>query len=273
MSAVKKILVVGLKGSGKLSLLKKLTGSLPIDIPPDGHGGVTHEHAIKNQYYEALVDIWVEEFDEGGVDDLCTSYCSQEAAEVRASLGVLVLTFRKNQPEELITRLLEAIKAVGDLCPSDTRLLAVGSVGTIGGNSVDAQRESSRADTAWDDLCIDEGFEYIDLDASGKNSFGEKVGIDRLKETVETCDWSDTTIDPGEEELLADLMAEDASLNKHLLDQDLEPQDGNSQEASVDKLEKMIQRVLMAREHIQDLTAEEKQRAASKLLADVMRMP
>lgn len=240
MSALKKILVVGKKSSGKLTFLEKLTGSLPGEIPRDSHGGVTHELQIKNKYYEAQIGIWVDEFDETGVQEFVTSYCSDEAAEVRAIIGVLVVTFCKDQSKESVSQLLDSIKSVVDLCSPEALVLAVGKSGR-------SEHKEEESDAAWDDLCLDEGFEYIDLEATGKNTFGEHTGVERVKGAIGACDWSAAAMDPSEEELLASMMAEDTAMNKHLLDEDFESQGTNFEEASVEELEKMMQRVMMAR--------------------------
>jgi hypothetical protein len=58
----------------------------------------------------------------------------------------------------------------------------------------------------WEDLCRESGFEYIDSEAKGRNEYGgaslgrlwrrmltdmtEPVGLGRLKEAVETTDWT-----------------------------------------------------------------------------------
>lgn len=42
----------------------------------------------------------------------------------------------------------------------------------------------------WEDLCRDcGGWEWIDSEATGKNEFGENVGLGRLKEALEANEW------------------------------------------------------------------------------------
>ena len=42
----------------------------------------------------------------------------------------------------------------------------------------------------WEDLAREcGGWEYIDAEATGTNEFGEKVGMDRLKEALEATEW------------------------------------------------------------------------------------
>lgn len=244
-TSVKKILVVGPKRSGKLSFLEALTGTLPSAIPADSHGGLTHEFTIRNQYYEAIVGIWIEEFedDRAGLTEFVASYGSDEAAVVRDSLNVLVVTFRENSDKDKVIQLLESVKTVADKCLPETLLLAIGTSSKAGRGSAGSQD----GETAWEDTCLDEGFEYIDLAASGKNTFGEKRGVERVKEAIEACDWSEQASDPSEEELLADLLKEDSILNEHLLDSGEPQKPINLDEAKIEDLELMMHRMLAAR--------------------------
>lgn len=42
----------------------------------------------------------------------------------------------------------------------------------------------------WEDLCREcGGWEWIDSEAIGKNEFGEKVGMERLREALEAYEW------------------------------------------------------------------------------------
>ncbi len=45
-------------------------------------------------------------------------------------------------------------------------------------------------DDKWEDLCREcGGWEWIDIEATGKNEFEEKVGLERLQETLEANEW------------------------------------------------------------------------------------
>lgn len=48
----------------------------------------------------------------------------------------------------------------------------------------------------WEDLSLDcGGWEWIDSEAKGKNEFGENVGFERLKETLEANEWDGGDVD------------------------------------------------------------------------------
>lgn len=75
----------------------------------------------------------------------------------------------------------------------------------------------------WEDICTNTGFEYVDFEKNGKNEFGEKVGIHRVRESLEACEWESAEgIDLGEddddEEGFGGFAAEEAEMNMELFD-------------------------------------------------------
>lgn len=48
----------------------------------------------------------------------------------------------------------------------------------------------------WENLCLEcGGWEWIDSEAKGKNEFGENVGLERLRETLEANEWDGGNLD------------------------------------------------------------------------------
>lgn len=41
----------------------------------------------------------------------------------------------------------------------------------------------------WDDLCMEHGFEFVDIEAKGKNQFGEETGIKRVEDALKAQEW------------------------------------------------------------------------------------
>lgn len=127
----------------------------------------------------------------------------------------------------------------------------------------DEQEEEEEVEEDWEDLCLDRGFEYINLSSHGKNEFGESQGIERAREAMSACDWRISTDDDddaafsdeggeeddhyGQETSLAELMAEDELMNRTLLGTDALAHGLDPEEASIEDLEQMMQRVMMAR--------------------------
>lgn len=90
-----RVLVVGQPKSGKMGLLKHLTGEYPRNTE-HGHAGLQHHYYISNKYYSAKVDIWVDEFggkEQDSVEQWVDMFCSEEAKEVRDVIGAVVYTF------------------------------------------------------------------------------------------------------------------------------------------------------------------------------------
>lgn len=68
-----------------------------------------------------------------------------------------------------------------------------------------------------EELCLDLGFEYIHMDATGKNEYGEKLGLERAKEALEANEWSASTIgDEDDEEGIGGIDDEQAQMNAEL---------------------------------------------------------
>lgn len=74
----------------------------------------------------------------------------------------------------------------------------------------------------WEDICTDTGFEYVDFDKTGKNEFGEKVGVHRIREALEACEWDSAEgldlgeDEDGDEEAFGGFAAEEAEMNMEL---------------------------------------------------------
>ena len=71
----------------------------------------------------------------------------------------------------------------------------------------------------WEEVAMEYGFEYVDFEASGKNEFGEAMGVQRVREALEACEWeSADTLDFGEdgEGFEGSFAAEEAEMNVEL---------------------------------------------------------
>jgi hypothetical protein len=75
----------------------------------------------------------------------------------------------------------------------------------------------------WEEIAMEHGFEYVDFESKEKNEFGEKVGVPRVREILETCEWEssegldvDLGGDDDEEEGFGGFAAEEAEMNMEL---------------------------------------------------------
>ncbi|KAK1253313.1 hypothetical protein MKX07_001390 [Trichoderma sp. CBMAI-0711] len=197
ISNPRRILAVSLEGSEHhLSrVIKDLTGSSP-EPASTSLAGTTHDLNLKTSYYTASVPIWLDII--ASPSEWASSFLSDEAREVLAVLGGLVLVFAipSASPAALTAdnQLPSLIRHVGSVLQKglggwdwDGVRLAVG----IGEGDADA----------WDELCSEFGMEFVQLKSGQKekNEFGEKTGIPRVKEALESNDWEQLNGGPGSE--------------------------------------------------------------------------
>ncbi|KAL7967952.1 alpha and gamma adaptin binding protein p34 domain-containing protein [Trichoderma sp. SZMC 28014] len=187
ISNPRRILAVSLEGSeSHLSrLLKDLTGSSP-ESSSASLAGITHDLELKTSYYTASIPIWLDII--ASPSEWASSFLSEEAREVLAVLGGLVLVFaipnekpavltQDDQPPSLIRHVGSVVqKGLGGWEWDGVRL-AIG----IGEGDADE----------WDELCVEAGLEFIQLKSGQmeKNEYGEKTGIPRVREALESNDW------------------------------------------------------------------------------------
>ncbi len=91
--AMKRILVIGRRHSGKLRFVRALTGSLPDVISDESHGGLIHDYRFKNRYFSANVPLWIDEITAGdqALEEFVALYSSEEGEEVMEHVGAIVL--------------------------------------------------------------------------------------------------------------------------------------------------------------------------------------
>ncbi|PNP53532.1 hypothetical protein THARTR1_06226 [Trichoderma harzianum] len=231
ISNPRRILAVSLEGSEQhLSrVIKDLTGSSP-EAASTSLAGTTHDLELKTSYYTASIPIWIDLI--ASPSEWASSFLSEEAREVLAVLGGLVLVFAipnakpatlsgDNDTPSLIRHIGSVVqKGLGGWEWDGVRL-AVG----IGEGDADE----------WDELCAEAGLEFVQLKSGqkDKNEFGgmvtrehfhttltiyywptrysittgvtilltadaftEKTGISRVKEALESNDWDQLNDDP-----------------------------------------------------------------------------
>ncbi|PON26823.1 hypothetical protein TGAM01_v204324 [Trichoderma gamsii] len=187
ISNPRRILAVSLEGSeSHLSrVLKDLTGSSP-ESSSASLAGITHDLELKTPYYTASIPIWLDVI--ASPSEWASSFLSEEAHEVLAVLGGLILVFvipnekpaaltRDDQPPSLIRHVSSVVQDGLGGWNWDGVRLAIG----IGEGDADE----------WDELCAEAGMEFVQLKSGQmeKNEFGEKTGIPRVREALESNDW------------------------------------------------------------------------------------
>ncbi|PHH76234.1 hypothetical protein CDD82_4072 [Ophiocordyceps australis] len=176
--------------------IKELTDTVP-EATSSSLAGSTHDLPIKTSYYTATLPVWLDLVDDP--EAWAASFLSDEAAEVLAALGAVVVVFGQGDEEQI--KLL--LRQVG-------RVLDEG----LGGWEWDGVRLAVGFDVAgdeeWEEICAEAGLEFVRV-AEGEetlNEFGEKMGVARVKEALEANDW-----EMGADQLLDDDTQDSDSLD------------------------------------------------------------
>lgn len=183
-----RILVLGASNSGKLTLVKALTGGLPsIPESASSHAGLSHSHVIRTQYYETTIPIWIDEVPAGAkeIETWLQEYCGEEAAEVRDCLGAIIFTFREDDEVERVKNQIGALQKL------------VNKLGWNWGGSGDGvafvMRMPAKAEAArdWSDIADakEGGWEVLGFSDTDRDEYGETTGLERLKEGLEANNW------------------------------------------------------------------------------------
>ncbi|TKX24933.1 hypothetical protein C1H76_2886 [Elsinoe australis] len=273
----RRLLVVGKPECDMSGLIAKLTGQKPNKDISGSVAGSIHEWQLKTNYYSADIPIWIDELADLG--QWKAEFSKSEAKEVIEALGGWIYCFNKPSatPTEPglglnheVQATIAAIESVIETACGygwDGMKLAVAM-------SAPGVKSSSLDYDEWEELCLDQGFEYIDADATGKNDFGEAVGLERLKDAVKTNDWepqiSSALDDDGEAgdfgegnfgmeeaEMNAELWGLKASLLTGTEEDDERPE---NQKVDVDSLETLMRQAMSIKEASMDLPLEERKR-------------
>lgn len=288
----RRILVVGAPGCGALDVVKDLTGTAPEPDLSGSCAGLTHEWDVKTAYYSATVPVWIDEVT--NVEDWKTEFMKPEAKEVVDAVGAWVYLFRLTADRKAGKEVEETMKALQEVTEehagygADNVMLAIAMP-----ESKDAGPMSKDAREQLDDMAIQYGFEFVESGATGTNEFGEKQGLERMKEALEANSWdadggdsddlaglgldgSDDGIgDFGHEEaeMTAELFGMKASLMGHE-DDDAEgfaaELEQDRQQAQVDDLDMMMSKLMAVREQTADMPEAQRKRIAAKAVREVM---
>ena len=164
----RKILIIGRPKSGKLSLVKALTSSLPSGLVHETtpHAGLTHTIELTTRYYSTEAGIWIDEIPEV-TESWLNEYLSEEAIPVLQSLAAVILTVNPatSKPDDELA-ILKKLNDRGEEIEWDGTCIIVGKQSSETASAADF---SSR--------CEDEAIEYIDLNQSGQNEYGGPLSL------------------------------------------------------------------------------------------------
>lgn len=184
-----------------------------------------------------------------------------------AAVGAWVYVFRKpvdKAAREEVVRTMEAVqevveKGVGWAWEGVCLAVGVGAGGVVATTEHDG--DGAWGLEEWEDAAREWGFEYVDAEAvveGGRNEFGERVGMGRVREALEANEWEggDEGVEgsegeEGEEDWSKTFAAEEAEMGMELLGlktavnggEEASGDAGEDEGAQVEELERMMSKL------------------------------
>ncbi|KAI1819662.1 hypothetical protein F4861DRAFT_123690 [Xylaria intraflava] len=212
-----------------IRVLRDLTGTAP-EQTSTSLAGASHSLSIKNTYYTAEVPIWLDLI--SSPSEWSASFLSPEAKEVLQVLGAVIVVFALpvHAHSEEGKAAQDLIKQVGKVTKDGlggwdwdgvSLCLGVGEIDDV---------------NVWEDCCSEVGLEFVQVrnqSTPSRNEFGEKTGIPRVLEALESNDWEytpDYDLGSDFEDIDAEMDARERAregdkLNKDTESDDLDPKD------------------------------------------------
>ncbi|KAF9152028.1 hypothetical protein BG015_005882 [Linnemannia schmuckeri] len=151
------------------------------------HSGVTIPWTIDTKYYSVEVDFWIDETEAHGSAELERMIESGDLDEMGAVVEAVVFCFSKNQPSTFHD-IKPWLAFVERHEPSIT--LCVATDAPMDQENAQESRLESDVVEDFDDWCLANGFEFIDLQDQPMNSnLDEHVGLDRILEALAAHMW------------------------------------------------------------------------------------
>jgi hypothetical protein len=233
---------------------------------------------IENKFYTADVSIWIDIINPDGMRKWADEFSSEEAAVVRASIGAYVVLLERGEGRsgwDKVERVLKEVDRVTSIVEAEAieegepveEEEPVGEGEPVGEEeSVEEEKECDAVllgvllgcAAGEDDEGFVLGFEIVDAAATGKNEFGEKVGVERVREALEANSWAgkkgeDIDVEKLEKELgigLGDDLEGGFEIGKDEMDEMRKPifgWDGGDEEEGVEEMGAIMSKVLALR--------------------------
>ncbi|CAB4413486.1 unnamed protein product [Rhizophagus irregularis] len=180
-----KILVLGRRGVGKLSIIKQLLSitNQSIDsfnIEDKNHSGIKIPWNINTKYYNAKVDFWIDEtLHKDHVNKEVIQGYENEENGIGKVVDAILFIFKKDEPTTF-DDIKVFLPFIQQYDPAIT--LAIGT-----GKNV-----HNINDDSYEDWCLENGFEYVDMDTK-KENIDERIGIERILEALQSNMWEGLT--------------------------------------------------------------------------------
>ncbi|KAF2011229.1 hypothetical protein BU24DRAFT_435773 [Aaosphaeria arxii CBS 175.79] len=282
----RRILALGAPDAGVLTLLKELTGSTPSAVS-NTIAGLTHDFPLTTKYYTATLPIWIDEIPSTTL--WRDEFSKPEAREVVSALGAWIFCFRKPVSEEDVTAIRDVLSAIADVIEKAMGYAAGDQVCLAVAMPQSTTPYLEKSGEEWEEVCLEYGFEFVDFEKSGKNEFGEEMGVKRVRAALEANDWEggggagsddeggllsfdgEEGFDAEESEMGREFFGLRSALDasRHFDDDDGE-EDGD-EEGQVEELENMMRKMVAIKEMGEGMPEAERKRFAAKAVSDLMK--
>ncbi|GJJ68035.1 alpha- and gamma-adaptin-binding protein p34 [Entomortierella parvispora] len=161
--------------------------------PRQDHSGVTIPWTIDTKYYSVQVDFWIDETESQGTAELERMIEAGDLDEMGTVVEAVIFCFSKNQPSTFHD-IKPWLAFVERHEPSITLCVATDAPMHELSGANNATEMASSADNEYiedyDDWCLGNGFEYIDLQEQPEDmAQDEHVGLDRILEALAAHMW------------------------------------------------------------------------------------
>lgn len=284
------VLVVGGPKSGKLRISSIFCNLKEADIDPDNfsssHSGIIIPCELSTKYYKTSLKLLIDEYPEsrdkkshqdslGDFIQWKTEFLSKDTKELRDILEGFIFTINVDEKldSDYVEGCLESLQSI--------RLV------------LDEELEGTKDSGMWpgffvvvgtgkiknfdvEDIVISNGFEYVHLEEDGENEFKDKLGKSRIRELLETHEW--TEMEKKEKSSVgyeSRKMGNLGGMTKSLLgnedggDDDDDDDDEDEEESSLD-LGAILLKLNIAKEEIKGMNDDEKENHAKKIIDEVM---
>ncbi|GME93206.1 unnamed protein product [[Candida] boidinii] len=235
----------------------------------------------------------------------CDAFISDEYKEVRDALDALVFTFDLDVPLEYIELLIEKLSEITDRLDEETCNANDEDVeDDDDDDGGDDENTNTFNDFQWnglklilgyydkdisisedkisqiEDLMFSSGFEFINLNSkTTKNEFGEKSGMLRFRECIETHEWSSINTTKSKKSATSNTTNTEkkkisTSMIKPLLASDKRVGENEEDEfKSVEELEMLISKIKNAKISASSMrNKEEREKYANDLVSEIMKL-
>ncbi|KFY22644.1 hypothetical protein V493_06449 [Pseudogymnoascus sp. VKM F-4281 (FW-2241)] len=263
----RRILLLAPSNATASSFLKDLTGTSPPPAELEGGSlaGKSHMLSLKTTYYAADVPIWIDIVSPAGIHDWANEFTKKEAAGVIAEVGGYIVLINRGVGKtgwDEVERVLKEVERVISVAEGERGVCLGVLLGATAGE---------------DEETYIYGWEVFDGTATGKDEFGGAVGVERVREALESNEWTNENEGVDELEKELGIGGEDVEGGFEIGEDDVEgmrrPLFGmdEGEEEGVEEMEALMLKMQSMRDLGADMPEAERKKFAAKAVRDLMK--